>query len=137
MASKSNVYPPLEKWQRNALSHPNQVPRLPTFVIEDMPVDEAQSIKGFYNSRGWEHCQNSTCSRSGTEYKLMKCAACGPIPGRHALYCVGAFTSSASLLTRHRVGGANDSSGLNIGRIVVTVCYASLKMQLKHHFGWD
>jgi hypothetical protein len=61
---------------------------VPVFSLEDMDPTTQAEIKGYYHERGWEYCHNKTCPRSGGDYKVKKCAACGTVPGLQVLYCV-------------------------------------------------
>lgn len=77
------------RWLLAAETSPqDELPPLPVITLEDMTPASRAQIKAWYNRRDWEKCQDLKCTRTGTGYKLMKCAGCGTIPGCRTLYCV-------------------------------------------------
>jgi hypothetical protein len=89
------------QWREAVLSalsaeHPTRFPDLPVFSLEDMGSSMRAKIEEYYHNRAWEYCHNETCPRSGSDYKVKKCAACGTVPGLQVLYCVR-FSQKASL----------------------------------------
>jgi hypothetical protein len=84
--------PKIQRWLFAAAASPlGQSPPPPVITIEDTEFDYINKVKGWYHRRNWEKCEHKNCPRTGTDYKLMKCAGCGTILGLQTFYCVSAL----------------------------------------------